>query len=103
MSRVTLPGKDGRQVVTGLDHVCGYFIQVYPNREDLEKEATRRGCPIPDLEDYEWLLIDEDQSPFTHPPLTRSSLTSLLEQYCLPGKRLNYVKEQIALDLNPAL
>lgn len=101
MSRVSLTpraGTEATEVIVGLDHACGFFLQVYNAAGGYELPGSTSEGP-------EWIegpFIDLDTgSPFSN--ATRGTLLEAIEKWAEPDAKTKAACFRIAGDLDPAL
>ncbi len=87
MSRVNLTPKDTshQAVVCGLDHVCGWFFQVF-GKDDEEGEEV--------------LIVDKDT--LLSPPCSQSDMIKMIKKYAIDDRISRHCIDQIRLDYDPA-
>jgi len=85
MSRVNLEATvPGREVVVGLDSICGFFLQVFedPKKTDGEEE----------------LVVDADRLS----GYSRGRVMELIKIHAAPSDKRDKVISLVAMDLDPA-
>lgn len=83
MSRINLDAKEPYDVVVGLDHALGYFLQVWDDTKDPDEN----------------LIVDKDQ--ILCRGFGRGPLLEEVQQYILDTPRNKRALDLIALDLDP--
>lgn len=83
MSRVNLDAKEPYDVVVGLDHALGYFLQVWDDTKDPDEN----------------LIVDKDR--ILCRGFGRGPLLEEVQQYILDTPRNKRALDLIALDLDP--